>query len=202
MDSDTATPAALYFEDESFTLAGEGHEIEAILWLSFYETDASVNFAVYNYLMAEYTHDFKGSTAEDVQEFIAGIEAEYSVQIPALYGEKVSKFLSLKDKAFGVRTMLDKKSTYCEGCSDTNSNDLEAFYFPPLNAEETASLAVHWNFGCYGGEILAGGTEDKVFVRKVRKMLRNAIDTAQVKSAADEVQDFLDKLAKVAPTGR
>lgn len=201
MDSDETTPAARYFKDESFVLAGTWRTPEAILWLSFSESTQSVNLSVYGYGDQEYTHEFTGSTPEDADVFFSEVEKDYHLKLPVTYRETVSKFLILKDEAFGLEASLDEKSSYCDTCNDNNRSELEAFYFPPLNDGEDASLAVDWRFGCYNSEVMAGGVNDKHFLKKVRKTLRTAMDKTTAKGEAERIQGFLDKLAKVAPVG-
>lgn len=198
MDSDSTTPAALYFQDESFILAGTWREPEAILWLSFAESVQHVNLSVYGYGEQIYTHDFKGSTPEDAQAFFAEVESDYEVKLPSQYVETVSTFLSLKDKAFGLHASLDESSSHCDTCNDSNRSELEAFYFPPLNEGEDASLAVDWRFGCYNSEVLAGDVSDKDFVKKVRSVLRTAMEKTKLEAEVNQIQGFLNKLAEAA----
>jgi hypothetical protein len=197
MDQDDVTPAALYFEDDSFVLAGTYRDSEAMLWLSFYETDPSVNFAVYDYLQSKYTYEFKGNSPEDVQPFIQAIEKAYGVKIPSTYASRVEKFMALKDEAFGLDVSLDKERVYCDSCGDMNGSDLKAFYFPPLNDGEAGSLAYHWNYGCFGGQAAYGTLDDEEVLDEVRICLARAANDAEDRSAAREVKEFLSKLGKV-----
>lgn len=203
MDSDYSSPAAQYFEDRSLVLSGtrEARD-EAILWLSFRETEGTVDLAVYDAKVGEYTHQFKGSTGRDMTAFMSAVESDYDTKIPAEYAKTVSKFLELKDKSFGLSVYLDDPSdiSSCGQCGDSRPDQIEAFYFPPLTSKDSdSSVGVDLSYGCYGRKEFTGAASNREDISEMIDILEDAIDRAESEAVKDEIDEFLLRLVAALP---
>lgn len=192
MDFDD-NPTARYFDDDSFVVqTGATRYEEAILWMSFYEADQSMNLSVYDSAQHEYTHTFAGSSAADVEVFIKQVATDYNTVIPTQFTALPSQFLKLVGQSFGVVEELDEKPTYCDQCGDMNGSSMEAYYFPTINKKFPAVLSVRWNFGCFGGTVAYG--EVSAVKTEVLEQLNRAVDNAEVAEAAARVQEFITQV--------
>lgn len=200
MDSDCNTPAAKYFDDKSLVLSGtrEARD-EAILWLSFRETEGTVDFAVYDAKAKEYTYQFKGDRDEDVFAFVKDVEDAYGTKVPATYAASVQKFLDLRDESFGLSLTLSESNGACGACGDSRPDSIEAFYFPPLTADAPASVGVDMSYGCYDRETFMSPAVTVDDVSDAVAILENAIDRAESENAKDEIDDFLKRLVAALP---
>lgn len=205
MDSDFSSPAALYFKDDSFVVreAPDRHD-EAILWLSFSEVWGDLNFSVYDPKEGEYTHQFSGNSATDVNVFLAGVEQDYNVTIPNSFRTPVHTFLALKNESFGVHVNLmgQDEDSYCEQCGDYGSDQIEAFYFPAIPAVGPASVGLYWRQGCYTSYQVAGGVDDPEVVEKMLDLLERAATSAPSRSEKREIKGFRNDLKAVLSLGK
>lgn len=205
MDSDFSSPAALYFNDDSFVVRESAdRREEAILWLSFSEVWGDLNFSVYDPKVGAYTHTFTGSSATDVNVFIAQVEQDYIVTIPNSFRVPVQTFLALKDESFGIHSNLmgQDEESYCEQCGDYGSDQLEAFYFPAIPAVGPASVGLYWRQGCYTSYHVAGGVDDPEVVEKMLDLLDRAATSASSKSEKREIKGFRNDLKAVLSLGK
>lgn len=200
MDSDYSTPAAKYFDDQSLVLSGtrEARD-EAILWLSFRETEGTVDFAVYDAKVKEYTYQFRGDRDEDVFAFVKDVEDAYGTNVPATYAASVQKFLDLRDNAFGLSLTLSEPSGSCGQCGDSRADSIEAFYFPPLTPDAPASVGVDMSYGCYDRKTFTGPAVTKDDIAEAVDILEDAIDRAESENTKDEIDDFLIRLVAAFP---
>lgn len=196
MDFDNDSPFARHFVDDSFTVRSNGdrHQ-DAILWMSFNLDGGGLTMAVYDPTVRSYTHQFAGSSASDVDAFIRGVEKDFGVKVPKNFRSLPKEFLPLVSDALYVSEDLDE-TTYCDGCFDSNGSTLSAFYFPAITEGGSASLSLHWRFGCYGGEGTYGAIENTK--DDILTTLDRAIDTAndsdEFAAAVEQVKEFKAKV--------
>lgn len=200
MDSDETTPAAKYFQDQSLVLSGtrEARD-EAILWLSFRETEGTVDFAVYDAKAKKYTYKFQGDSNEDVFAFVKDVEDSYGTKVPAEYAKSVQKFLDLRDKSLGLSLTLFEPTGSCGQCGDNRPDSLEAFYFPPLSSDAPASLGIDLSYGCFDRKTFTGQVRTIDDIAEAVDILEDAIDRADTEAAKDEIDDFLRNLVATLP---
>jgi hypothetical protein len=202
MDSDNTTPAARYFVDRSLVLSGtRENRDEAILWLSFRETEGTVFLAVYDDTTKTYTHEFKGETPEAVNAFLTAVEDAYDTTVPVVYAKTVSAFLRLRDKAFGLSLTLEDPAqiTTCDQCGDYRGDSIEAFYFPPLSPGQPASVAVDLRYGCYGSKVTAVPAETLSDIDEVIDIIEDGLKRADNDATEQELDAFLLRLVKTLP---
>lgn len=205
MDSDFSSPAARYFEDNSFVVRGDADRTqEAILWLSFSEVWGDLNLSVYDPKAGGDTHTFTGNSATDVNVFIDKVEHDYKVTIPNSFRTPVHTFLALKDESFGIHVNLmgQDEDSYCEQCGDYGSDQLEAFYFPAIPAVGPASVGLYWRQGCYTSYQVAGGVDDSEVTDKMFDLLERAVASASKKSEKREIKGFRNDLKAVLSLGK
>jgi hypothetical protein len=173
------TPATHYFDGGSFNLTPNEPDRykEVILHLTFDLVYQNLNLNVYSGLEGKYVHEFKGTNSE-VEKFFTELETIYDIRIPKKFSQKSKIFLTLKNQGFGISLDLDDNPNYdlryCEQCGSTDSNELTGFYFPKINSEHPASLAIGYDFGCFGGDKCCGELDKvKVDVEKyIESVLR------------------------------
>lgn len=162
------TPATNYFGDSSFPLRsavsvdGKITEPEIRFWFSFDFMAGELHLNVYEDYTLKSSKTISPFTAGDLPLFVFEIRSEYGVRIPETYIHLFDKFLTLSYEGFGFDVNLDEgnsKVYICEQCGDYNENTIKGFYFPAVSPVEPASLAVGWDYGCYGGEKVAGPYE-------------------------------------------
>lgn len=192
MDQDNQTPIARTFKDDVFDL-GDGFT----LWLSFSPLRQSYNMAVTGPQGSRFYDTFNGSSA-DVKGWLDSYANRYGVKIPRNFYTHTTAFQALVPDSFIVDVDLadpDAEYSECEACGSSDSNLVSAFYFPPVKAGGEGSLAVHWEFGCYGGTTIAGTVSD--VKGEVLDLLRLAITGTDQDSVSEELEQFATQVKNI-----
>lgn len=197
MDSDNISSFSEYFTDGSFAIresAERGNDV--ILWMTFSPVRQELNLSVYDGEKSCYTHVFNGENRDDVVAFINNVCVDYKTFIPSRFTGLPSKFLKLKHDSFSLDVNITDEFDDCDSCGDVNGNTIQAFYFPAISEHHAASLSVHWNFGCYGGEARYGNFVDTK--KGVLSILHRAVKTTDKPEVAEEIHAFISKVKALA----
>lgn len=191
----TESPAARFFRDESFILAGGRFQDPKTREWTFTEISFYLNFAPYAHGIQMSIWDSEKREYEmeptffeeyvPMQEKLSEINAKYPGKIEVqnlldkahIYFEGIGESVYIEDK------VTDEEAD-CEQCGDYNVDAFEFRYFPavPNSFLEEASLDLHWQFGCYGGLKIHGTFDEKA---------QEALDTLNhmFSVASDEYQE-------------
>ncbi len=197
MDSDRTTPFAKHFQEKAFSLrkypltAEDRFQKEATLHLSFWVELGTMSLGVYDDMEGRYTHEFKSTDPGAVAAFIAAVEHEYEVTIPMHFNELAQQYLTLVPQSFGVGGDLFERPRDCEYCG-SNGNEIEAFYFPPIEEGGAPSLAVENRYGCYGWDAIYSDPRKKGVEGLL--ILDDALYGADDQAVIEAVQSFRGKL--------
>lgn len=194
MDNDYNSPIAKHFEDDRLDLNDD-----ATLWLSFSPLQQHVSFSVYDRSAGDSgEHTFTFKPGMDVKAFAQDITARYGVKVPAKMTKLVQEFVILAPSIIALNANLDEGDAdgnehgySCEQCGDWNEDTVEAFY-APATAFLPASLAFHWEYGCFGGDGFSGLAEDVLDEAKDRLTL--AAGQAKSEDVAQTIREFMDSL--------
>lgn len=201
MDYDYNSPCALYFEDQIFTLvdgtpkADDSRTDDTVMYLSFYVLAGEVNLSVYDEVKNERTENFEGDSLEEYLELLDHIEARYSRTAPAEFRTLVSDFYANRDESFSVHTNLAEEIYICDTCGDSDMQEIQGFYFPAVNSEVPASIAVYQEGGCFGGPSVSGIASE--VYDEALKLMKYALETGDSKSGKDELKSFIQQLEKL-----
>lgn len=167
------TPATGLFRDHSVVLKGDRTQdevtqewtfTERILYMNYEFGSKSISFAIYDdeaseyFLDTVYVEDYV--TAENL---LKKITAEHPGRIDTEDYLPLWKvfFEAMKETMF-IESPVTNVSGSCGTCGDYNRNEFIFLYVPavPGTALEDPSLGLHWEFGCFGGEKIAGDYEE------------------------------------------
>ena len=198
------SPAANYFNEMNIVLAGENTQDpetgewdhgETNFYLSPYIMDKTVSLGVYNdrlhaYEVTGYYDDF-----ESLELVLRGVDTKYPGKI------NVDEILPMYRVFFqatpGVFSIEDKigEDYDCEYCGV----NIDAFHFllvpaVPGTPLSEASLNLHWEFGCFGGEgvngVFSEVKDDALDLLKRMKAAAEKGYTASVKEAIRQLKEF------------
>lgn len=197
MDSDHYTAFAEHFQDDSFTVRkGEDHYGDATLWLSFFPSNRTLNLAVYDGAAREYSHELKATNPGAVAGFIAQVEADYGVKVPAHFRTLPEEFLALVGGSLGIAEDIYLEAHDCETCG-SDYGQIEAFYFPPLEPGGPASLGASDSYGCFGGANVFGDPQDPAVSADALRILEWAVKNGDDGAAVARVASFLQALKAI-----
>lgn len=169
------SPATRYFVDESVILSGgrsqdaETHEwsfTECIFYMGYVFEDKTVSIAIYDdssrsyILKTVYVSDYL--TAESL---LKKINADYpgKIKVKNILAKCRVYFKAVEDSFF-IQSKVTDYNESCDQCGDYNRDEFIFLYVPaipntPLNE---SSLAIHWEYGCFGGTKHSGVYDDVV----------------------------------------
>lgn len=203
------TPATGLFRDHSVVLSGDRTQdevsrewsfTERILYINYGFADKSLSFAIYNDEAGEYLLDaVHVEDYETAEGLLKEIAAEYPGKIDMEDYLPLWKifFEAIKEAVF-IESPVTNVSGSCGTCGDYNRNEFIFLYVPavPGSALADPSLGLHWEFGCFGGEKIAGTYEE--VLTKVSDLL-----ILMKSRALDEYKkDVVEAMAVLTKAGR
>lgn len=196
MDHDHNSPIAQHFDDAAIELNDD-----ATLYLSFSPLTKSVDFSVYDRSAGQggdYT--LKYQSGSDAKGFAKAVQDRYGVKVPAKTMKLVNEFDALARSIVPLQVDLDADNdgdsdiSVCESCGSYNQDTIEAFY-APATATLPASVAFHWEYGCFGGHGLSGeATTEQLDALEAE--LKRAMEFAKSEDAVTEIDNFLAQLPR------
>lgn len=160
------SPAADYFNEMNIVLAGKNTQDPVtrewdhgttVFYLNPYIMDKSVNLGVYNDRLRKYEISGYFDDFESLEEALRDVDAKYPDKIDV--DDILPMYRVFFQAAPGVISVEDKigEDYECEYCG-INKDDFDFLLVPavPGTPLSEASLNLHWEFGCFGGESVNG----------------------------------------------
>lgn len=169
------SPATRFFTDQMVLLSGgrkqdevtrEWEFTERIFYANYDFESKAIGFSIFDDVTREYV--LKPVWAEDyetAERILNEIAKTYPKKV------KVKDFLpkwkvfytAMKDSVFVASQMRETEGS-CDTCGDYDTDEFIFLYVPavPGTGLDEPSLALHWDFGCFGGTKYAGVYEDVV----------------------------------------
>lgn len=169
------SPATRFFTDQMVVLSGDRTQdavtrewefTERIFYANYDFESKSIGFAIFDDVTRKYV--FESVWVEDyesAERLLKEIAKTYPGKI------KVKDFLpkwkvfyaAMKDSAFVASQMRETEGS-CDSCGDYDTDEFIFLYVPavPGTGLDEPSLALHWDFGCFGGTKYSGVYEDVV----------------------------------------
>jgi hypothetical protein len=204
------SPATKYFRDVSIVLSGgreqdavtrEWSFTERIFYANYCFSDKSISLAIFddvtrNYVLdTVYLQDY--SEAAELLQVIAG-DYPGKINVKGTLSQWKVYFTAMKEGDF-IESPVSDIDGSCGQCGDYNRDEFIFLYVPavPGTDLDEASLGIHWDYGCFGGNKVTG-VYDEV-VEEVTEVLTRLEEVAKgkYKSAPKEALELLSKLAAV-----
>ena len=203
------TPATGLFRDTSLVLSGDRTQdevtqewtfTERILYMNYELSYKSLSFAIFDDEAGKYVltpvhvEDYQAAENllnEIVEAYPGKIDLGDYLPVWKLF------FEVMKESVF-IESPVTNVSGSCGTCGDYNRNEFIFLYVPavPGTALADPSLGLHWEFGCFGGEKVAGVYEE--VLTKVSDLL-----ILMKSRALDEYKkDVVEAMAVLTKAGR
>lgn len=199
------TPADQIFPAVALVLSGDRKQdpktrewdfTECIFYVDYHFDDRSISIGVFDDVTRSYLYETK--YAKSLGEAVATIEA-IDVEYPNKFSVRelsvaFDLFYRVAEHAVSVHTPVTDTSDSCDQCGDHNVDIMDFLYVPALEGSEftEGSIALHWEYGCYGGTVVEGSYEDNV--DQAREILQRAKSMASAKRYRKELQRALVSL--------
>lgn len=164
---DNNFPAAKMLEDVSVVLFGErgtdrsgaSYSTEVVLYIEYNYVVKDISISIYDMGQGDVIYSKSFTNPTQGQVFLRGIAKEYPDRIDL--NEIFSTwdlFFKAAEKMVFISSTITNPDIYCETCNDIMRDEFEFLYVPavPGSALDEASLYLHWEYGCLGGETLSG----------------------------------------------
>lgn len=169
------SPATRFFTDQMVVLSGDRTQdavtrewefTERIFYANYDFESKSIGFAIFDDVTRKYVLESVWvEDYESAERLLKEISKTYPGKI------KVKDFLpkwkvfyaAMKDSAFVASQMRETEGS-CDTCGDYDTDEFIFLYVPavPGTGLDEPSLALHWDFGCFGGTKYSGVYEDVV----------------------------------------
>lgn len=169
------SPATRFFTDHMVLLSGGRKQdevtrkwefTERIFYANYDFESKSIGFAIFDDVTRKYVLESVWvEDYESAERLLKEIAKTYPGKI------KVKDFLpkwkvfyaAMKDSVFVASKMRETEGS-CDSCGDYDTDEFIFLYVPavPGTGLDEPSLALHWDFGCFGGTKHAGVYEDVV----------------------------------------
>lgn len=185
------SPATRFFLDQMVVLSGDRKQdevtldwefTERILYVNYQFEDKSISIGIYDDVTRSYVRETvyvkDYQTAESILKEIAKTYPG-KVKVKDFLPKWKVFYTAMKDSVFVASQMRETEGS-CGTCGDYNTDEFIFMYVPavPGTGLDEPSLALHWDFGCFGGTKHAGVYEDVV---------------ADVTALADRMEGFAEE---------
>lgn len=207
----SANPAELMFEDFTVKLAGDRWQddkskewiwTEVTLYVDYLFDDKAIRFAIYDSRVEGgiVLLDKKASNTAEAVAIAKEILTSYPKKL------QLSKLTEVWDVFFSaaagavmfVAPLRDwrQDTEPCEACGTVENNALQFLFVPavPDSPLTEPSLALHWNFDCYGGITILGAVDESLR-KEALEVLGRMMDATEprfqppIRLAIDTIQE-------------
>ncbi|MBC9705066.1 MAG: hypothetical protein H9W81_08830 [Enterococcus sp.] len=202
------SPAMDFFTDMVFVVAGERTQdpetgqrdyTETILYINPHLDEKTVNIGLYDDPSHSYLINSNPGSYASAETILRKIDSDYpgKIDMKAVL-EMLRVFYTV---APGVRAIEDKVSLEMTDCENCGTNVDEFFMVLVPSAADTplteASLNLHWEFGCFGGDAVNGVFSE--VKDDAEQMLRRMLPDAD-RECKDGIKEALDILKNFSAT--